>query len=140
MAPDARQPQRYAEIEVGPFGHYFYLLIDRAARGAARSNTAWNADLAIGVKRDRANQHAVIEVAIRSAEIVAALRPDAQLAIGLFRMEGKSPRQYLAAFPTRTPTPNFHVPSAFGQLHLLPLANANTAAPQGPRASHATPR
>jgi hypothetical protein len=35
-------------------------------------------------------------------------------------MEGKSPRKYLAWSPTRTPKPDFHVPSAFGRLVLDP--------------------
>ena len=48
------------------------------------------------------------------------LAPDARLPLGLFRMEGQHARAYLAAFPTRTPKPNFHVPDAFGTLVLDP--------------------
>ena len=60
----------------------------------------------------------MIELAVASPEVLAALAPNAKLPLGLFRMEGKAPRQYLAAFPTRTPKPNFHVPDAFGTLVL----------------------
>jgi hypothetical protein len=35
-------------------------------------------------------------------------------------MEGRAPRRYLSAFPTRTPKPNFHVTEAFGDLRLDP--------------------
>ena len=48
--------------------------------------------------------------------IAAALRPGARLPFALYRMEGKSPRLYLAWSPTKTPKPNFHVPEAFGTL------------------------
>jgi hypothetical protein len=58
--------------------------------------------------------------AIESPDVIAALQPGARLPVGLFRMEGKSLRQYLAAFPTHTPKPNFHVPDAFGTLVLDP--------------------
>jgi hypothetical protein len=50
----------------------------------------------------------------------AALVAGAALPIGLYRMEGQDQRHYLAAFPTRTPRPNFHVPAAFGTLILDP--------------------
>ena len=40
----------------------------------------------------------------------------AKLPIALYRMEGKSPRQYLAWSPTLTRKPNFHVPDKFGAL------------------------
>ena len=55
---------------------------------------------------------------IRAPEIVSALRPGASLPLGLYRMEGKSPRRYLAWSPTMTPKPNFHVPDAFGVLKI----------------------
>lgn len=119
LAPDATQPAKYFEIEVGPYGHYFDLAIDRSAATAAqRSDASWSGGLRIGTSRDVANHRAVIELAITAPEISQVLRSGAMLPIGLYRMEGKKPRQYLAAFPTNTPKPNFHVPSAFGMLVL----------------------
>ena len=117
LAPDPANRKRYVEIEVGPFGHWFDLLVDRTGT-KVRSDIAWSAGLAIGTARDPDRHTAVIELAITAPEVVAALAPDARLPVGLFRMEGKAPRQYLAAFPTRTPKPNFHVPDAFGALVL----------------------
>lgn len=117
LAPDPAVRKRYAEIEVGPFGHWFDLLVDRTGKKVT-SNTAWNAGLTIGTTRDEAKRHATIEIAITAPELVKALVADARLPIGLYRMEGKSPRQYLAGFPTRTPKPSFHVPDAFGALVL----------------------
>ena len=117
LAPDPANRKRYVEIEVGPFGHWFDLLVDRTGT-KVRSDIAWSAGLATGTARDPDRHTAVIELAITAPEVVAALAPDARLPVGLFRMEGKAPRQYLAAFPTRTPKPNFHVPDAFGALVL----------------------
>jgi alpha-galactosidase len=37
--------------------------------------------------------------------------------VNFYRVEGpQEPRAYLAWRPTKTPQPNFHVPSAFGKL------------------------
>ena len=119
LAPDAANRRRYAEIEVGPFGHWFDLWIDRSTK-KVRSDAAWSAGLTIGTTQDAAKRHAVIEIAITAPELVAALAAEARLPIGLYRMDGKSPKRYLAAFPTRTPKPNFHVPDAFGTLVLDP--------------------
>ncbi len=119
LAPNALEPARYFEIEVGPYGHFFDLAIDRsAATAAARSDVSWSAGLRIGTSRDVAAHHAVIEIAITAPEISKVLRTGATLPLGLYRTEGKKPRHYLAAFPTHTPKPNFHVPSAFGLLVL----------------------
>jgi uncharacterized protein (DUF362 family) len=116
LVPDPTQRRRYFEIELGPFGHFFDLAVDRIAK--PHSDTSWSAGLRIGTYRDDANHRAVIEVAIEGPDVRAVLQPGAQLPLGLYRTEGKGTRLYLAAFPTRTPKPNFHVPEAFGTLVL----------------------
>lgn len=108
-------PKRYYEIEVGPFGHFFDLAVD-----GKKSDTDWSADLKIATKRDAAAHTATIELAIRSPDVVQSLAGNARFPLALYRMEGKSPRKYLAWSPTRTKTPNFHVPEAFGTLKLDP--------------------
>jgi len=118
LAPDPANRRRYFEIELGPFGHFFDVLVDRTHK--PRSVEAWSAGLRIGTARDEAKQHAVIEVALEAPDVLAALAPGAALPLGLYRMEGQNKRQYLAAFPTRTPKPSFHVPEAFGTLVLDP--------------------
>jgi uncharacterized protein (DUF362 family) len=118
LVPDPANRQRYFEIELGPFGHFFDILVDRAHK--PHSDNTWSAGLRIGTARDEAHQHAVIEVAIEAPDVAAALAAGAALPIGLYRMEGQNKRQYLAAFPTRTPKPSFHVPAAFGTLVLDP--------------------
>jgi uncharacterized protein (DUF362 family) len=118
LVPDPANRRRYFEIELGPFGHFFDVLVDRTHK--PRADNAWSAGLRIGTVRDEANQHVVIEVAIEAPDMLAALAAGAALPIGLYRMEGQHKRQYLAAFPTRTPKPSFHVPEAFGTLVLEP--------------------
>ena len=116
LTPDPANRERYFEIELGPFGHFFDVAVDRNAK--PRANNEWSGKLKIGSSRDGAR--ATIEVAIEAPEVLAALERSATLPIGIYRMEGKAPRQYLAAFPTRTPKPSFHVPTAFGTLVLDP--------------------
>jgi hypothetical protein len=114
--PTPETPRGYHEIEVGPFGHFLDLTIGKGGKG----EVAWSADLRIGTTRDAAKKTATIEIAIRSPDVTSALRAGARLGLGLFRMEGTSPRHYLAWSPTRTPKPNFHVPEKFGLLAIDP--------------------
>jgi uncharacterized protein (DUF362 family) len=106
---DPKTPRSYHEIEVGPFGHFFDLAVD-----GAKSDVTWSSGLRVGTRQE--GSRATIELAITAPEITRALRAGARLPLGLFRMEGRAPRRYLAWSPTRTPKPNFHVPEAFGRL------------------------
>jgi uncharacterized protein (DUF362 family) len=117
LAPDPANRQRYAEIEVGPLGHFFDLLVDR---GKKTSDVGWSSRPEIRTRVDPEAKRVTLEVALRAPEITSALRPGARLPLGLYRMEGKAPRTYLAWSPTRTPKPSFHVPEAFGWLVLEP--------------------
>ena len=113
LAPDAAVPTRYFEVEVGPLGHFFDISVDKKK---GKSDTSWSSQPGIATKVDRERHRATIEIAMRSPDIVRALTPGAKLPLGLYRMEGKSTRLYLAWSPTRTAKPNFHVPEAFGTL------------------------
>lgn len=119
VAPDPSRPARYAEVEVGPHGHFLDLFVDRDARPRT-SDVAWSSAprIATRVARgvDGGSARVTIEVALAAPEIARALRPGARLPLGLYRLEGKAPRAYLAWSPTRTPKPDFHVPDAFGWL------------------------
>jgi uncharacterized protein (DUF362 family) len=113
LAPDAKTKTRYLEVELGPLGHFFDIAVDRTTK---KNDVAWSSDPVVATKVDRDKKRVVIEAAFRAPEIVRALVPGARLPIGLYRMEGTSPRLYLAWSPTRTEKPNFHVPEAFGTL------------------------
>jgi uncharacterized protein (DUF362 family) len=115
LAPDATTPTRYFEVEVGPLGHFFDIAVDKKTN---KSDTTWSSQPEIATKVDRASHRATIELALRSPDIVRALKQGARLPFALYRMEGKSPRAYLAWSPTRTTKPNFQVPDAFGSLML----------------------
>jgi hypothetical protein len=117
LAPNAANPRRYAEIEVGPHGHFFDLFVDRDKK---TEQTSWSGALRVATTRDETRHTATIEVATQAPEILSALTPGARLPLGIFRMEGKTPRLYLAFSPPLTKKPNFHVPEAFGALAIDP--------------------
>jgi hypothetical protein len=113
LGPDAARPQHYYEIELGPFGHFLDLEIDRAQK---KSRVEWSSGVLVRAARSPAEHSAIIEARLSAPELVRALVPGARLPLALYRMEGAEPRQYLAWRPPRTPKPNFHVPDGFGIL------------------------
>ncbi len=117
FAPDARYPKRYFETEIGPFGHFLDVSVDREAH---TSSTAWSSHARIATTQDAALHRATIEAELSAPEIVSALKDGAHLPFALYRMEGSKPRHYLAWSPPRTAHPDFHVPEAFGTLILDP--------------------
>lgn len=119
LAPDAAQPKRYFEIELGPLGHFLDVSIDRTAT-PVKSDVAWSSGVVSATTRDATARESVIEAKIPSSEITRSLVGGAKLPLGLYRMEGKTKRAYLAWSPPRTGKPDFHVPSAFGTLVIDP--------------------
>ncbi len=117
LTPRAAQPSHYFEIELGPFGHFFDIDVDR---GAHKEDTAWSSGVRVATTRDATARTATIEAVLSAKDVRAALAPGARLKVGLYRIEGASPRTYLAWSPPRTASPNFHVPAAFGTLVLDP--------------------
>jgi uncharacterized protein (DUF362 family) len=115
LGPDPATRTHYYEVELGPLGHFLDIDVDREKK---KSDVAWSSDPVVKTKVDRDKHTVVIEAALRSPDVVAALKPGAHLPLALYRMEGKSPRLYLAYSPTRTEKPNFHVPEAFTTLIL----------------------
>jgi hypothetical protein len=120
FTPDPADPNHYYEVEIGPLGHFFDLEVHRGAKLDPKKAIAWSSAPKIATKVDRAKHTATIDVSFRAPEIVHALKAGASLPLALYRMEGRSPRKYLAWSPTKTPKPDFHVPSAFGRLVLDP--------------------
>jgi hypothetical protein len=117
LTPDPAHPKHYYEVELGPFGHFYDIDVNRE-RG--KNDTAWSSGAVIATSRDRAGHEATIEVKLGAPEFVGALRAGARLPLGLYRIEGKGERAYLAWSPPRTAKPNFHVPEAFGVLVIDP--------------------
>lgn len=117
LTPDPRNTSRYFEIEAGPYGHWFDIDVDRAHK---REDVAWSSGVKVGTTRDAEKKTAIIETAMSAPDVTAALRANAKLPVGLYRMEGRTERKYLAYRPTLTAKPNFHVPEAFATLVLDP--------------------
>lgn len=117
LTPDPHTPSHYYEIELGPLGHFLDIDVDRKAK---REDVEWSAGLQIATIHDAAKRTATIEVRMNAPDVLHALGPGRELPLGLFRMDGKNPRRYLAWSPPRTAKPNFHVPEAFGTLLLEP--------------------
>jgi hypothetical protein len=117
LAPNPAERRQYFEIELGPMGHFFDLKIDKIKN---TSDESWSSHAEIKTHVDRQARKGIIEVALRSPDILAALKPNVRLPLNMFRMEGTNPRLFLAWSPTKTPHPNFHVPNAFGTILLAP--------------------
>lgn len=117
LAPSPARRDHYYEVELGPFGHFFDLEIDR---GAKSSNTDWSSQPTIGTSQNGSARTAIVEVRLAAPDLAAALVAGARLPLALYRMEGKAPRQYLAWRPPRTAKPNFHVSEGFGTLAVDP--------------------
>jgi uncharacterized protein (DUF362 family) len=117
FTPDPARRHHYFETEVGPFGHFLDVGVDLDRHA---SDTTWSSGAHIGTTQDAAAHTATIEVELTAPEIVKALTAGAHLPLALYRMEGTSPREFLAWSPPRTPKPNFHVPEAFGTIVLDP--------------------
>jgi hypothetical protein len=111
LQPAGTDGRRYKEFEVSPNGFWIDLDIapgekhdlksglKRRARVDEKSKT-WKADLVLPMKG-----------------LTARFDPAAAWRVNFYRVEGADePRFYSAWRPTETPTPNFHVPEAFGQL------------------------
>src|SRR5213079_2139820 len=108
---------------------YRELYVFEDAEATGRRDHLWDRDVFPGGISDLTSgmQRSVVlneeshswatELAIPMKALTAHFHPAAVWRANFYRIEGsKEPRFYMAWQPTRTPTPNFHVPSAFGKL------------------------
>jgi alpha-galactosidase len=111
LQPDASETRAYKELEVSPNGYWIDLDIAQGEKEAMRSG------LLRRVVQDAAAQTWIAELAVPMRSLTPAFDPKRSWRANFFRVEGKTePRFYSAWSPTMTPTPNFHVPEAFGHL------------------------
>jgi len=111
LQPDPSKEGHYREFEVSPNGMWIDLAIFPGGP----------ADLKSGLKKsvvlDEKAHRWTAELAIPLKALTASFDARAVWRANFYRVEGtKEPRAYMAWQPTRTPEPNFHVPSAFGRL------------------------
>ena len=128
IAPDSRVPKRYLEVELGPLGHFLDVSVDRTGARTLR-DLKWSSGVSVVATRDTAAGTSTIEARLAAPELARALVAGARLPMGLFRIEGKSPRTYLAWSPPRTARPDFHRPDAFGTL-LIDAPQTSQIAPR----------
>ena len=114
VAPDAENPRRYLEFEAAPTGEWLDLAIEFAED---ERKTDW--DFNSGMTAAARIREGLITIAlcVPWAAFGREARANERWRVNLFRCVGEgASRGYLAWQPTRTPQPNFHVPSAFGWL------------------------
>jgi len=114
LQPDSSMPRYYREFEVSPNGMWVDLDIFPEGRR----------DLESGLQRsvwlDREHHVWHAELAIPMRALIANFESAAEWRVNFFRVEGsREPRFYSAWRATKTPQPNFHVPSAFGRMRFL---------------------
>ncbi|MGQ3053720.1 MAG: alpha-galactosidase [Roseateles sp.] len=109
QAPDRAGLKSYREVEVSPNGLLLEIAVE--ASGKKRVNG-----------ESRAKAHIDARQKVWAAELAVPMRgADDGWRLNLFRVEGQGAgRVYSAWSPTRTASPDFHVPAAFGRL--LPTA------------------
>jgi alpha-galactosidase len=111
LQPDPSQPHAYKEFEVSPNGMWIDLDIGSGGKPNLGSGMMRSVHL-----DEKAHTWAA-ELAIPMRALTPNFDARAIWRVNFFRVEGKQePRGYYAWRPTRTPQPNFHVPSAFGRM------------------------
>lgn len=113
LQPDASREREkyYREFEISPNG--MWIALDVFPDGIA--------DLKSGLQRsvalDEKARAWAAELAIPMKALTEKFDPKSVWRANFYRVEGRTePRSYMAWQPTRTPQPNFHVPSAFGKM------------------------
>ena len=111
LQPDASDPFIYKELEVSPNGYWIDLAVSHGHIEELHSG------LRHRVVMDDKSRTWTAELAIPMERLTTDFDPKQAWRANFFRIEGEAePRFYAAWSPTNTPRPNFHVPSAFGQL------------------------
>jgi alpha-galactosidase len=103
--------RRYKEFEVSPNGFWIDLDIAPGEKHNLKSG------LRRRVILNEAAKTWVAELALPMKCLVERFDPAATWRVNFYRVEGAAePRFYSAWQPTGTPSPNFHIPEAFGEL------------------------
>jgi hypothetical protein len=114
IAPDPAAPERYLEFEAAPTGEWLDVAIHWTP-DKRESDWEFHSGMttAARVEKDRVT----ITMRIPWDEWIHKPQVGERWRVNLFRCVGAGQtRGYLAWQPTRTPTPNFHVPQSFGWL------------------------
>ena len=111
LQPDPSRERYYREFEVSPNG--MWIDLDVFPGGIANLHSGMKSSVALNEKAHTWSA----ELAIPMKALTEHFHPRSDWRVNFYRVEGRQePRSYLAWQPTRTPEPNFHVPSAFGRM------------------------
>lgn len=113
LDPTPSTPKQYLEIQAGPLGHFHDVGVDLEKKAF---DAGWSAQLQVATTRS--GDTAIIEMRMSAPEVRLVLKAGKRVPMGLFRIEGTSPRTYLAWSPGEKKRPNFHQPDTFGSLLL----------------------
>ena len=111
LQADPSRERYYREFEVSPNG--MWIDLDVFPGGIANLHSGMKSSVALNEKAHTW----FAELAIPIKALTAHFDHKSEWRVNFYRVEGRQePRSYLAWQPTRTPEPNFHVPSAFGKM------------------------
>jgi len=114
LAPNPKEPHRYYEFEAAPTGEWVDLGIEFTDQGR---KTDWDYASGMSAAAEIGVQQIRVGITIPWSDDIPKPASGVTWGINLFRCVGSDEEtRYLAWRPTRTPQPNFHLPSAFGIL------------------------
>jgi Carbohydrate family 9 binding domain-like len=111
IQPNSESGHTYKEIEVSPNEDWLDLALTNG------KGTDLNCKMKTRVVIDEKEKIWIAELAIPMQCLTREFDPKANWRVNFFRVEGPEPNRFYSAWqPTKTSTPNFHVPEAFGVL------------------------
>jgi Carbohydrate family 9 binding domain-like len=114
IAPDPDVIERYFEFEAAPTGEWLDVAIHWAPE-KRESDWEFRSHMTTAARMEK--NRVTIGMRIPWNQWIHKPQKGERWRVNLFRCMGKDPdRGYVAWQPTRTPTPNFHVPQVFGWL------------------------
>lgn len=120
VAPEAENPQNYFEFEAAPTGEWLDVKLEILPGGERRSDFEYDSGMKLAAKTFE-NEKKIFAVLKIEWQAFGKKPQDGEVWRGnLFRCVGEGrKRGYLAWQPTRTKTPNFHIPEAFGKFEFV---------------------
>jgi hypothetical protein len=113
IAPDRNARTKYFEFEIAPTGEWVDLAIEVTPKERV-TDSKYNSGMESAARIDK--DKVVMAIKVLFSALGKTPTPGDVWLGNLFRCVGKgATRGYLAWQPTKTKTPNFHVPDAFGE-------------------------
>jgi len=114
LQPDRFGQKRYKEFEVSPNGQW--LDLDITPDGLRHITSGMQSSVML----DESKREWVAELAIPITALTSGFDVAQSWRVNFFRCEGVDPNRFYSSWqPTGTPTPDFHVPEAFGTLRFV---------------------